>query len=86
MKTRQNEHPYDGCFENNGQMIWVRIIPDNKSVRIVQGIEKMSGFFDFFDNNGNNLGTIAFCENYDNLTPVCVSILETYYAKLHRAT
>lgn len=82
MKNRQNDCPYDCHFEHEGKTICVRVKPDNKPVRMVRGVEKMSGFFEFFDSNGDTLGAIAFYENYEDMTPVRIAIAEAHYIEL----
>ena len=82
MKNRQNDCPYDCHFEYDGKTIWVRVKPDNKPIRNVRGVEKMSGFFEFFDSNGTSLGAIAFDENYEDMTPVRIAIAEAHYIEL----
>lgn len=80
MKNRQK----DCYFEHDGKTIWVCVKPDNKPVRSVLGVEKMSGFFEFFDGDDNALGTIAFYENYEDMTPVRTSIAEAHYIKMQK--
>lgn len=82
MKNRQNNCPYDCHFEYEGKTIWVRVKHDDKPVRMVHGVEKMGGFFEFFDSDGNALGAIAFYENYEDMTPVRASIVEAQYIEL----
>ena len=45
MKNKQND--YTTYFEYEGKTIWVRV--DNEPNRMVRGVEKMSGYFGFFD-------------------------------------
>ena len=82
MKNKQNDYPYDCNFEYKGKTIWVRVKPDNNSIRMVRGVEKMSGFFEFFDSDGNDLGAIAFYENFEDMTPVRIDIAESHYIEL----
>lgn len=84
MKNRQKGCPYDCNFEYEGKTIWVRVKPDNKPIRTVRGVEKISGFFEFFDDDGNTLDAIAFYENFEDLTPVRTSIAEAHYIELQK--
>ena len=82
MRNARNDYSFDDSFEYQGETIFYRIIHDNKPIRKRDGVEKMSGFFAFTNSKGDNLGTIAFYENYEDMTPVHYSILEKYYTKL----
>ena len=69
MKNKQNEHPFDCRFEYEGETIGVRVMPDNKPIKTIRGVEMMSGFFYFYDINGY-CGAEPFYEDFDNMKPV----------------
>ena len=71
----------DAYFEFEGEKIGVMIMPDSSPVRKVKGIEKMSGWLNFYNSRGH-CGTIAFYEDYDDMTPISWSIFEKYYLKM----
>lgn len=73
----------DGYFEYDGETITYYVRDDGRPVRMVHGVEKMSGFFNFTC-NGVDLGTIAFNENYEDMTPVSNEIAMKYYMKLRK--
>lgn len=81
MKTSKNEYPMDCYFEYGGETIGVRVMPDNKPIRMVRGTEKMSGFFYFYDSNGH-CGAVAFYEDFDVMTPVHPEIAQKYYIEM----
>lgn len=81
MRNTQNEYAPDGSFEHEGETIYYRIL-DNKPICMRDGIEKMSGYFQFSKRNGTNIGVIAFYENYEDTTPVYQSTAHKYYKKM----
>jgi len=82
MKDVREKFAIDGSFEYANRKILFRIIEDNKPVRLIHGVQKMSGFFNYFDGNGESIGSIAFYENYEDMSPVCVGIPEKYFVRL----
>ncbi len=71
----------DCYFEYEGETIGARIKDDNKAIRMVRGVEMMSGFFDFYDKTGY-CGTEAFYENFDDMSPVQPHIAKNYYVEM----
>ncbi len=47
----KNDLIMDCYFDHNGETIGAHVKNDKSSVRMVRGIEKMSGYFDFYNNN-----------------------------------
>lgn len=73
----KNELIIDCYFEHDGETIGARV-NDNSSVRTVRGVEKMRGYFDFYNSNGY-CGTEAFYEDFDDMAPVRPHIAKKYY-------
>ena len=71
----------DCYFEFEGETIGVRVKDDKKPIRMMHGVEKMSGFFDFYDENGY-CGTEAFYEDFENMSPVRSHIAKKYYIEM----
>lgn len=76
-----NDLIMDCFFEYEGETIRARIKNDKTPIRMVRGVEKMSGFFDFYDKTGY-CGTEAFYEDFDDMSPVKPHIAQKYYAQL----
>ena len=73
----KNELIIDCYFEHDGETIGA-CVNDNSSVRTVRGVEKMRGYFDFYNSNGY-CGTEAFYEDFDDMAPVRPHIAKKYY-------
>ena len=71
----------DCYFEHEGEKVGLRVKDDKTQIRVVHGIERMSGFFDFYDKNGY-CGTESFYEDFDDMSPVKPCIAKKYYAQL----
>ena len=71
----------DCCFEYENEIIGARIKNEKTSIRMVHGIEMMSGFFDFYENTGY-CGTEAFYEDFENMSPVRPHIAKKYYVEM----
>lgn len=74
----KNDLIMDCIFDYEGETISARIKNDNTPIRMVRGVEMMSGFFDFYDKTGY-CGTEAFYENFEDMSPVRPHIAKKYY-------
>ena len=71
----------DCFFEYEGKIISLHIKNEKTKIYTIHSIEKMRGFLDFYDENGY-CGTEAFCENFENMSPVKPHIAKKYYIQL----
>lgn len=74
---RKNEVEYDGNFELNGKRIFFVINDDKKTPILMRsGTEKLTRYFNYFDESGCSLGGISV---YD--TGECLHNITNSYAK-----
>lgn len=82
MRTLKNGLEPDLRFDYNGETIQCRVVDDKSPIRMVKGVEKWRGLLDFYDANGEYIDTVAFYENYEDMTPISFEIAEKYYEEI----
>lgn len=84
MKAKEDKYPMDCYFEYEGNTIGVRAQLNDNPFRNVHGVEKISGYFNYFDSAENHLGAIAFYENSEDVLPVSADIAMRHFIELQK--